>query len=87
MWTYGYAITLLDGSGNGYGAGPAPYALPFEKTILALVINKLTVMGGDVYEERIEILQLIDGTEQTLCAVAFQRRQHLKREMPSFIVV
>lgn len=83
---YWYAVALLYGSSNGNGAGATTNALPFQQTVLSLVVNKLTVMGGDVYEEGIEFFQLVYRAEQCFSAVAFQRRQNLEREMSSFIV-
>ena len=87
MRTDRYAVALLYGCCDGDGAGAPADALPFQQSVLALMVYELAMMRGDVYEEGVEILQLVDRAEQCLCAVALQRRQYFEREMSPFIVV
>ena len=77
---YGYLVLVLYGGGDGYGARTAAYAQPLELSVLQLAVHVLAMVGRDVDVQRGELLQLVDGGEQESCAVAFQRRQHLKRE-------
>ena len=45
------------------------------------MINKLTMVGGNIYEAWIKLLKLINIAEERRCSITLQRGKNLKREM------
>ena len=76
-------ILFLYGSGNRNGAGTTAYPLTLHQSILQLMIDVFTAMGGDVDIFGAEFLQTVYGAEQGCRSVSFQRRQHFKRKSRS----
>ena len=74
------APPLLDGGGNGDGAGATTDTLPLHQSTIHLVIDVLRTMGGDIDVARIERRQGLDSLEERLGARTLQGRKHLKAE-------
>ena len=80
-------IALLDGGGDGDGARAAAHTAPLKPSVSQFAIDEFRVVGGDIDEGRLQFRQFVDVGKQPVSACAFQRRQHLKRELPLSLVL
>ena len=72
---------ILNGGSNRNSTGTTPYTVPFQQAIVKLFIDVFAMMRRDVDIERVEFAELLYCLKQTLCAIAFQWREHLKGEV------
>jgi hypothetical protein len=75
-----YVVFLLYSCGHSHSSWTTSLADFLIESVGRIFIHHLAAVGGDVYKQRVELLENVDATKQLCYAFAFQRRKHFKGE-------
>ena len=79
-------VLVLDCACDGNGARAATHTLTSEETIFQFLVNILAVVCGNVDKPWVEVLEAVDGAEESRSAITLERWQNLEREA-SFVAL
>ena len=79
-------VLVLDGACDGNGARAATHTLTSEETVFQFLVNILAMVCGNVDKPWVEVLEAVDGAEESRSAITLERWQNLEREA-SFVAL
>ena len=79
-------VLVLDCACDGNGARAATHTLTSEETVFQFLVNILAVVCGNVDKPWVEVLEAVDGAEESRSAITLERWQNLEREA-SFVAL
>ena len=79
-------VLVLDCACDGNGTRAATHTLTSEETIFQFLVNILAVVCGNVDKPWVEVLEAVDGAEESRSAITLERWQNLEREA-SFVAL
>ena len=82
MRLYGNMVTLLDSCCYSNGARATTHAKPLVLSVWQFAVDVFCMVRCDVNKGWIESCQLVNVSEELLCARTFEWRQYLKRILP-----